>query len=339
MRLLFLGSDNRLPSGGLKFIYRFCELAKEIGYDAAVMHGKPGFRVNKFTHNAPVVFNCNWQKLSRRQRILRNLERIPYHFLRDEKETVVHKDDVIIVPENRIYRVHEIFPGTQKIILNQNAFLAARQGMPETAKDIIGSISTSELCLKISCKLIAEKPASYVPLWLNPKIFVPTKTKKRQVAYMPRRNAQDARMVFNLLAASNVIADTKIVPIENMTLDEVARTLRESLMFFSFADREGFGLPAAEAIASGCLTIGYTGIGGDEFFSKFGGWSIAQQNIPAFVDTVAKILRDYENEPHQLDAARLKNGKDILDAYSKSAAKTALRTALASMVGGLCSTP
>ena len=334
MRIFFLASDNQLPSGGLKFIYRFCELANEIGYNAAVMHGQSMFRVDKFTYEAPVVFNYSWQKMSRRQLVLQHLQRIPEQLLSTSRESIIQQDDIVVVPENRLFRIHEIFPGTRKILLNQNAFLAAGQGMPKSAEDIIGSISTSDLCFETICRLMPNKTASFVPLWLSPQLFTPTKAKKCQIAYMPRRNAQDARIVFNLLAASNATAGMKIVPIVDMTLDQVAETLRESLMFLSFADREGFGLPAAEAIASGCLTIGYTGIGGDEFFLRFGAWPIAQQNILAFADTVASILRNYDSNPRSLDAVRLKNASDILNYYNKSASKTALRTALISMIGG-----
>lgn len=333
MRIFFLASDNPLPSGGLKFIYRYCELANEIGYDAAIMHGNPKFNVSNFTHEAPVVFNYGWQKKSRRKSALQKLQRIPELFFPTKKEAIVGPDDIIVVPENRLFRIHEIFPGIPKILLNQNAFLAARQEVPQSTKDIIGSISTSELCLESSRKLLPKKPALYVPLWLNAQLFKPTKTKKRQIAYMPRRNAQDARMVFNLLTASGAAGDIKIVPISDMSLDQVAKTLCESLIFLSFSDREGFGLPPAEAIASGCLTIGYTGVGGDEFFSRFGGWPIAQQNVFAFADTVSNVLRDFKSDPEQLDKMRLKNAKAILDTYKRSTAKTSLSSALRSMLG------
>lgn len=332
VKIFFLASDNPHASGGLKFIYRYCEMANELGYDAAVMHGKPGFGVDNFTHNAPIVFNYSWKKPSRRKAAFQTIHQASERLLSKNREVVVNSGDIIIVPENRLFRVHEIFPDTQKIVFNQNPFLAARQGVPRKNVDIIGTLNTSDICLAMSRRLLPEKPAFVVPYWLEREVFKPEKTKKHQIAYMPRRNAEDASMVFNLLAASGATADIKIVPISNMTLDQVAQTLRESLMFFSFADREGFGLPGAEAIASGCLTIGYTGIGGDEFFTRFGGWPIAQQDILTFADTAASILDSYERDPEPLDSLRMKNADAISDHYSKPTAQTAFEAALASML-------
>jgi glycosyltransferase involved in cell wall biosynthesis len=37
-------------------------------------------------------------------------------------------------------------------------------------------------------------------------------------------------------------------------------------VFLSLSDRDGFGLPPAEAMACGCYVVGYSGGGGREFF-------------------------------------------------------------------------
>ena len=52
----------------------------------------------------------------------------------------------------------------------------------------------------------------------------------------------------------------------------VADILRESQVFLSFGHPEGFGLPPAEALACGCLVIGYHGGGGREYFGPAGAY-------------------------------------------------------------------
>jgi len=332
VRLYFLASDNLQASGGLKFIYRFCEIANELGFDAAVMHGKRGFQISNFNHNAPVVFNSKWKRSSRSKSVRRTLDYAVGRFIGNVKETEVHSKDVIILPENRLFRVHEIFPKNPKIVLNQNPFLAARQGKPESISNIIGSLNTSEVCLEVSRRLLSTKPSFLVPCWIERDVFSYKKTKKLQIAYMPRRNAKDAVMVFKLLEASGVIADVQVVPVSGMTLEQVAQILGDSIMFLSFADREGFGLPGAEAIASGCLTVGYTGIGGDEFFERFGGWPIAQQDILSYADTVAEILGRYKSDPSTLDGIRMENAENIALHYNMRSTKDALKHALSSLL-------
>ena len=54
-----------------------------------------------------------------------------------------------------------------------------------------------------------------------------------------------------------LLADFEIVPFINISQNEVIRILKDSLIFLSFGYPEGFGLPAAEAMACGCVTIGF----------------------------------------------------------------------------------
>ena len=60
--------------------------------------------------------------------------------------------------------------------------------------------------------------------------------------------------------------DWEWVPISGKTEAQVGAILRECAVLLSFSEREGFGLPPAEAMASGCYVIGFDGGGGREFF-------------------------------------------------------------------------
>ena len=50
-----------------------------------------------------------------------------------------------------------------------------------------------------------------------------------------------------------------------MQHEEVASALQRPCCFFSCGHPEGFGLPLAEAIACGCLVVGYHGLAGRDF--------------------------------------------------------------------------
>ena len=41
--------------------------------------------------------------------------------------------------------------------------------------------------------------------------------------------------------------------------------MRLATIFLTFSNQEGFGLPPVEAMACGCLVVGYHGHGGKEF--------------------------------------------------------------------------
>ena len=55
-RLLFVCyPDTNYPIGGVKQIYRQCELLCELGFDSYVLHQEPNFRVTWFSSSAPVL--------------------------------------------------------------------------------------------------------------------------------------------------------------------------------------------------------------------------------------------------------------------------------------------
>ena len=83
---------------------------------------------------------------------------------------------------------------------------------------------------------------------------------------MSRKNILDSAVVTTLLKSQSWLADWEIVPIENCSQHKVVQIMDHSLIFLSFGHPEGFGLPVAEAMASGCAVVGYHGLGGRELY-------------------------------------------------------------------------
>src|SRR5262249_3485451 len=53
--IYILAPDEPRPSGGIRHIYSVVDILCELGYEAAVFHGEPGFRCNWFQHETPIV--------------------------------------------------------------------------------------------------------------------------------------------------------------------------------------------------------------------------------------------------------------------------------------------
>ena len=103
-----------------------------------------------------------------------------------------------------------------------------------------------------------------------------------------------------------------------MQHSEVAKALREALLFLSCGHPEGFGLPLAEAIACGCLVVGYHGLAGRDF-------ALPHMQVVEFGDLLG-LLRGIEQELARFDAAPeaviqecLTASKTILKTYSLEA--------------------
>ena len=111
-----------------------------------------------------------------------------------------------------------------------------------------------------------------------------------------------------------------------MQHEEVAKALQEALLFLSCGHPEGFGLPLAEAIACGCLVVGYHGLAGRDF-------ALPHMHVVEFGDLLG-LLRGLEHELDRFDTApeaviqeRLSASETILGAYSlESEKECCLRT-------------
>ncbi len=123
---------------------------------------------------------------------------------------------------------------------------------------------------------------------------------------MPRRQAEDATQVFNILKFRGALGEFDIVAISDCSFEEAANRLRESAFFFSFSGPEGFGLPPAEAMASGCITIGFHGRGGKEYFCPDFSWPIAAGDIEDYARTAETVLArpDIATTPRRSSAKR-----------------------------------
>lgn len=96
-----------------------------------------------------------------------------------------------------------------------------------------------------------------------------------RIAWMPRKNralGEQARQVAEAkLALAPNAPRLEWLTIHNLPRAEVAERLASCHLFLSIGFPEGFGLPPAEAMASGCVPVGFTGLGGWEYMRQAGG--------------------------------------------------------------------
>ena len=113
--------------------------------------------------------------------------------------------------------------------------------------------------------------------------------KKNQVAFFYRKNVEHLKQVHSILRAHGV--EYPFALIQDASREEAARVLRESKIFLSLGCPEGFSLPPAEAMACGCMVVGYDGVGAREYMKPPYAFPIEYGDIIAFVKT-AKALID-----------------------------------------------
>jgi hypothetical protein len=153
---------------------------------------------------------------------------------------------------------------------------------------------------------------------LDAALFHARAPKKPQIAFMPRKNQAHAEQLINLLKFRGSARGYALVAIENRAEAEAAAILRESLVFLSFGYPEGFGLPSAEAMACGCIVVGYHGMGGAEFFLPEFSYPTPYGDIVAYAQTVERVLEAHRARPAELAAQAERAARFVRETYSNA---------------------
>ena len=127
---------------------------------------------------------------------------------------------------------------------------------------------------------------------IDPELFHDREPKQQVVSYIPRKLTEDAHEVIELLRLRGALEGWHVEAIDNVDEAAYAATLRRSAVFLSFGHREGFGLPPLEAMASGCIVVGFDGLGGHELFRDHG-IAVGNGDGLALARAAERVLRDW----------------------------------------------
>ena len=289
--------DESAPSGGHKKLYRHVDVLNDTGFVALALHQEQEFRYTWFQNQTKVS---------------------------DISSVSITANDYLVVPEIDGPRLAERFSGVKKVILNQNAYFTFagystdihEMTTPYLNPEVVATIVVSDDNLSYLRYAFPRHRFLRMHYAIDPRLFYPGVTKKRQICFMPRRNLQDAVQVINILKFRDALADFDVVAIEGKSEAETAAILRESMIFLSFSTAEGFGLPPAEAMACGCITIGYHGGCGREFFHPQFSYPIDTGDIEGYARTVERVIKEASASPTRLLAKARDAAAFIAQNYS-----------------------
>jgi len=286
--IYFLTPENNKPSGGVKVIYRHTDILNRNGIDAAVLHQKRGFRAAWFENTTRIVYL---------------------------QDTQIGAADYLAVPEVygpnivNIGKLLNIDPGVKKAIINQGCYntffgysletlCSGGLSTPYTMHDeFVAAIVVSENSREYLRHLSAGLRIFRIHNSINPELFTFSPPARKQICFCPDKHLEDAIQVLAMLQLRGAICGYTIVPITGMHEQQVADVMRDSSFFLSTTYHEGFGLPAAEAMASGCIVIGYDGMGGREYFNDEYSYPVPLGDIVNFATVAERVIRQFEDDP------------------------------------------
>lgn len=284
--------------GGVRQHYRLVDTLNEAGIRAAIVHRDEGFRCRWFENTTPVVY---------------------------AKRTVATQDDLIVFPEEMIGLIPKLAPGVRKIVFNQNAYTTFLWDLSEAEtraayydRDVWSTAVVSEDNLVYMRKVFPDIRIDRVRYEIDASAYHTRDAKRRVVSYMPRKRKLESTEVLALLRASHALEGWEVLTIDGVSEGRAAEMIRESSVFLSFSQREGFGLPPAEAMASGCLVIGFDGFGGKEFFGDHA-LTIPDGDVQTYFAVVADVLRSWDGQQARFASMARAGAQLVASGYSPEA--------------------
>lgn len=330
----FVVPEAQSPSGGINIIIQFAEVLQRKGYDVRLIFKSPDYVYPFIPHSVPTAYVPPLQSLPFKSRLISALK------VFDQEDALPRSPganplatfdptDIVVIPEYAFDRERDRFPVGKHVILVQGfgplieCLLRTAPERPTTSDQFTGAIATSQKCAEATQVLMGCDPM-LVPLALDPARYAYQPEKKKQIAYMPRRRGEEIAGLITLLSAQDALRDYSFVPIDGMPSDAVDQILSDSLIYLSGSQKDGFGLPPAEAMAMGCLVVGYTGVGGAEFFTSQTGFPVPDDDLVAFYKAVMDVVTGYQTNPAPYDRLRQNASHFILERYSLAATEEAL---------------
>lgn len=309
---IFLPPVNK-PTGGVTVLRQMADILHQAGREAfLVARETGGWRPEGLADAAPVI---EWQDLQ------------------------LTKSDIWLVPEGWI---NALTPGMEAGALCFNyvqnwAFLFS--ALPDGVNWHSLPVEFLAVSDPVSryVKESTFKDAPVIRPGIDRSIFYAPDSKpanKVNVAYMPRKNKAVAAQIKAIYEHRCGPDCVNWLPIDGLDTHGVAETLRSAHIFLVTGYPEGCPLPPLEAMACGCLPVGFTGFGGWDYMRQIqdtphytpwiplrecdwsgnGLWCADGDALDAAVCLEEAVRMITENDLYL--AAALESGQETADAYS-----------------------
>jgi glycosyltransferase involved in cell wall biosynthesis len=265
-------------------VYRHVEILNQHGIEAVVVHQEPGFRYPWDERRTPVSY-VDEVKLSER--------------------------DLVVVPDVSVGSIPDIDPSVPVAVFSQNAYLTPweRPGRrheptnPYRAPNVVGIVTTNSDNLRYLARAFPHLDVRRLYLTVSEAMRPDALPKEQLVSYMPRKNPADAARVVASLRARGAFEGLDVIAIQACTHAETADILARSSVFLSFGHPEGWALPPAEAMASGCVVVGYHGRGGREYWAPGCTHPVEFGDLDGYERTAEGVLRELRLRPAAVHAS------------------------------------
>jgi hypothetical protein len=262
-RILYALLSSGNIRGGHKMTVRHVEALRALGFNAFIYVLSEEARPTWLDHSAPFLF---------RQPIL--------------------PDDIMVLPEDSAGGILQMANRLEKTVIfyqgaHARAQLEAIDSFPPARFPAIVTVGRRHAA-DIS-RLYPAAQVEFVPCFVDHQLFKPGTEKSEAVVYSAskRPNAASAisRLLNRLHPGHSSIHWRELSGIRE---PEVADILSSSTLLLSLGHFESVGLMPLEAMASDCVCVGFTGVGGWEYATAENGFWVPDDDYIAAADALAE---------------------------------------------------
>lgn len=283
--IYFLCPDFERPSGGTRTIYWYACQLRRAGFDAVVVHQKRGFRLSWHGIEVPIAsLDGGWTFNSR---------------------------DVLVFTEGMTRLMQQL--ASQSAIKTVLAlqwvpnYLTLEPGDTWANYGIRAILTPSQAIAGYLQWRLADLPVAVIPAYIDGSRYrYEESAKEPTIAYVPRKTHDLAIVRAVVESREGLRSPFSWQALANLSEEDYARHLRRCRFYLAPSDREGLNVSVLEAMACGCLAIGYSGVGGNEFMVASGDGQnyipVENGNLPALGVALERVLATWRQNPHPLQA-------------------------------------
>jgi glycosyltransferase involved in cell wall biosynthesis len=268
-RIIFLNPFAKtVISGGIKVMFGQAEILESMGFDASVYSpdGHP-----------------SW--MSSRARLFPGAD------------PTADSGNVLVFPETLqgvlADVVRRAMPA-RKVLLCQNQYFIFNEVIPKYKPAELGFVkmlTVSTVAQGFLERVLAPAKFEVVPVWIDADIFF-AREKSPRVAVFPRKLPAHYSVIRNVFALKYPeFAGIAWDVIDAKSQSEAAELLGRAGVFLAMCDRESVGLTALEAMASGCVVVGFHGYGGLEYATEANGMWLRPDCLEETADALAQAIK------------------------------------------------
>jgi hypothetical protein len=245
-------------------IIRHVETLRDLGFDAVCYIGVQSKVPAWFEHKAPL-----------------------------ELGTPVRPDDIVVVPDDADEALVTCATAPfRTLVFSQNPYNFAAANFDKL--DLFAParfptvIAVGRKLAATIRRVFPRADVEIVPCFADERLFSPAVSKRAAVTYAPRKRPLEANAIQSMFRRFHPPhAALPWVALANATEGQMAQAFGGSSLHLSLSRLESVGMTTLEAMASGCVCAGFTGVGGDEYATPDNGFWVPNEDCEAAADALA----------------------------------------------------